>query len=91
MKSLIDAIADMHLVASAYEQASREVWASLLSKHPEVLDLLTELGIPETKASTWFCSSHFDRGTRCAAELFAEGRGDEVATRIRQIVHGIYP
>ena len=91
MKSLIDAIADMHVVASAYEEARREVWASLSSKHPEVLELLAELRIPETEASTWFCSSHFDRGTRCAAELFAEGRGDEVATRIRQIAHGIYP
>ena len=91
MKSLIDAIADMQEVATAYDQARREVWVSLSSKHPEVLDLLAELGVHETKASTWFCSSHFDRGARCAAELFAEGRGDEVATRIRQIAHGIYP
>ena len=81
----------MHIVARAYEQTRREVWASLSSEQPEVLELLAELGIPETEACTWFCSSHFDRGTRCAAELFAEGRGEEVATRIRQISHGIYP
>ncbi len=91
MKSLSDAISYMHETRSALQEAEKAVLASLLSEFPQVHDLLNELSLPESKARSWVCAKHFDRGTKSAAELYAEGRGEEAVTRARQMAQGIYP
>lgn len=46
--------------------------------------------MPEKKVVRWFCDPRFDGGAKSAAELFWEGRGNEVVTQVRQIAHGVY-
>jgi hypothetical protein len=91
MKSLSDAISYMHETRSALQEAENGVLASLLTEFPQVHELLNELSLPESKASTWLCAKHFDHGTKSAADLCVEGRGEEVIARVKQIAHGIYP
>ena len=90
MKSLSDAISYMHETIRAQHEAEQMVLSALLSEFPQVSELLSELALPESKARSWVCASHFDRGTKSAAELYVEGREAEVVTRARQISHGIY-
>lgn len=91
MKSLSDAISNLNEATRAQHEAENTVMSALLSEFPQISDLLRELALPEAKARSWICSKHFDRGTKSAAELYAEGRGEEAVTRARQMAHGMYP
>lgn len=90
MQALADAISQLNAARQAHDQACHELWLCLLGTYPEVGDILDEWAMPEQKAMRWFCDLHFDGGVKSAAELFQEGRGNEVVTRIRQVAHGVY-
>lgn len=90
MNGLLAAIDQMKTAKGLYDEACRNVWPALLSAHPEIRGVLKEWAMDEDAAGKWFCSPHFDAGDKTAAELFAEGRGDEVLSRINQIAHGVY-
>lgn len=90
MQTLADAVFQLNIARQAHENACQEVWVCLLATYPEVRTILDEWAMPEQKAMRWFCDPRFDGGAKSAAELFQEGRANEVLTRIRQIVHGVY-
>lgn len=90
MTSLAHSIDAMHRAKQAYEDASRAAWMVLLDSRPEVRTLLEEFGLDETAVGHWFCAMHFDEGQKTAIEMFEEGRGREVVSRIGQIAHGVY-
>lgn len=90
MHTLTEAIRQMNLAKLACEEACRVVWISLLDTHPDIQAILKELDMDADAAAPWFCAPYFDNGTKTAAELFDEGRGNEVLMRIRQIAHGVY-
>lgn len=90
MQSLSNAISIMYETRGSHERACECVWTILITAFPKLYEVLSESGFAENKAKDWVCSRHFDNETKSAAELFEEGRGEEVITRLRQVAHGIY-
>lgn len=87
--TLRDAIRAMKQAHDAYEAQCHVVWRSLRSEYPEVELTLNQCGFTEKSARPWFFNRIFDDRTKCGAELFADGRGQEVLDRILRMAHGM--
>lgn len=88
MQTLAEVIFQLKIVRQAHETPFSV--GVLISEIPRARTILDEWAMPEQKIVRWFCDPRFDGGAKSAAELFREGRGNEVVTGVRQIVHGVY-
>ncbi|MEO7359275.1 MAG: hypothetical protein ABI120_03030 [Gemmatimonadaceae bacterium] len=86
---LNDAVCTMLTAKRAHHDARHAAWLATLDAVPEVRAALKELALPEDGIEDYFCGDIFDAG-KSGIELIAEGRCDEVLTRLRQAVYGVY-
>ena len=90
MSDLRAAVEEMRRCRKDYDESCVVVWSQLLASHPELRELLSKSGIDKNQSCRWFCARRFDEGTKSAAELFAEDRGEEVMLLLGQMTAGVY-
>jgi len=88
--SVDEAISRLHEARTIYEECMQTVYLQLLSCSPELSASLESLGSTDADAAKWLCTSNFDNNTKTGADLFGEGRGQEVIERILQSAESVY-
>lgn len=83
------AVRTMVTAKQAHHDARHAAWLAILDAVPEVRAALKELGLPENEIEDYFCGDIIDVG-KSGIELIAEGRCEEVMTRLRQAVYGVH-
>jgi len=85
-----EAISRLHEARVIYEECMQTVYLQLLRCHPELSASLESLGSTAADAAKWLCTPNFDDNTKTGADMFGEGRGQEVIDRVLQSAESVY-
>lgn len=90
IKSLSSSVRDMVESRRIHEAHWSLVYAALLDRYNELPPLIEQMGWDQPTAIRWSCTPRFDGGTKSPAELFEDGRGEEVLASLRRSISGVY-
>ncbi len=88
MTEIEQALRDVHAATSALANAKDRLWAALLRDEPQLLELVSAMGLRPDQARPWLVEATLADG-RSALELIATGHTDQVRAAAMRMLHGV--